>query len=222
MLSTPLNSSAPIKQTEPIKPLELPDSSVRAYLSKFAVGAIYVICGPNGSPCQIGAGFDLAGELAAIRNSWPKDLTPPILAACWWCFDLRTAQQIQTLTVACDLRSARKEGSRFAVNLTEASAAIIAAAGRLHFKLTEHAIVMERIRLTGIALEGKLTAAQNAGVLREFNQEYKRRRIAAQRAGKRYLYYEAARAKLRALLAAAADDRFSSDGDIIRRVFEGE
>src|ERR1700741_1630374 len=34
-----------------------------------------------------------------------------------------------------------------------------------------HVVVMQRIRTTGIALEEKLTAAQNAGQLREFNKE---------------------------------------------------
>jgi hypothetical protein len=168
----------------------------------------------------IGCGFDLAGELKAARKSWPKDLDPPVLAACWWVFDKRTAQQITSLAVASDLRQARKDELRLSVKLAEASAAIVAAAGRLYFRLTDHAVVMERIRTTGIALEDKLTATQNAGQLREFNKEYQRRRIAAKLAGKRFIDYQTARARLRAVLAAVADGRFS--GDIIRRVFEGE
>jgi hypothetical protein len=217
-----LNAPGPISDTpQPeITPLELPDSNARLYLSRFAVGAVYIICGPTGFPCLIGSGFDLADELAAARKSWPKELDPPILAAVWWVFDKRTAQQIASLAVASDLRQARKEGPRLAVTLAEASAAIVAAAGRLHFRLTDHAVVMQRIRTTGIALEDKLTAAQKAGQLREFNKEYQRRRMAAQLAGEPFIYYSAARARLRAVLAAAADGRFS--GDIIRRVFEGE
>jgi hypothetical protein len=158
--------------------------------------------------------------LAAARKSWPKDLDPLVLAAVWWVFDKRTAQQIANLAVASDLRQARKDGPRLCVNVAEASAAIVAAAGRLHFRLTDHAVVMERIRTTGIALEDKLTAAQNAGLLREFNREYQRRRMAAKLAGKKFIDYQTARARLRAVLAAVADGRFS--GDIIRRVFEEE
>ena len=215
-----LNAAGPISDTPEITPLELPDSNARLYLSRFSVGAVYVICGPTGFPCLIGAGFDLAGELAAARKSWPKELDPPVLAAVWWVFDKRTAQQITSLAVASDLRQARKDGSRLVVTLAEASAAIVAAAGRLHFRLTDHAVVMQRIQTTGIALEEKLTAAQNAGLLREFNKEYQRRRKAAKLAGKPFVYYQTARARLRAVLAAAADGRFS--GDIIRRAFEGE
>jgi hypothetical protein len=203
-----------------ITPLDLPDSNARLYLSRFGVGAVYIVCGPTGFPCLIGSGFDLAGELAAARKSWPKDLDPPVMAACWWVFDRRTAQQIANLAVASDLRQARKEGSRLSVSLAQASAAIVAAAGRLCFRLTDHAVVMHRIRTTGIALEGKLAAAQEAGQLKEFNREYQKRRKAAQLAGKRFIHYRAARALLRAVLAAAADGRFN--GDVIRRVFEGE
>jgi hypothetical protein len=213
-----LNASGPMSPE--ITPLELPDSNVRLYLSRFAVGAVYVICGSTGFPCLIGAGFDLADELAAARKSWPKNLDPPVLAACWWVFDKRTAQQIANLAVASDLRQVRKEGPRLAVGLAEASAAIVAAAGRLRFRLTDQAAVLERIRTAGIALEDKLAAAQNAGLLREFNREYQRRRMAAKLAGKRFIDYQVSRARLRAVLAAVADGRFS--GDIIRRVFEGE
>jgi hypothetical protein len=208
-----LNAPGPISDI-------MPDSNARLYLSRFAVGAVYVICGSTGFPCLIGDGFDLADELAAARKSWPRDIDPPVLAAVWWVFDKRTAQQIANLVVASDLRQARKDGPRLAVWLVEASAAIVAAAGRLHFRLTDHAAVLERIRTAGIALEDKLTAAQNAGLLREFNKEYQRRRMAAKVAGKKFIDYRDARARLRAVLAAAADGRFS--GDIIRRVFEGE
>jgi hypothetical protein len=217
-----LNASGPISDTpQPaITPVELPDSNARLYLSRFAVGAVYIICGPTGFPCLIGSGFDLAGELAAARKSWPRELDPPVLAACWWVFDKRTAQQIANLAVASDLRQARKDGPRLSVTLADASAAIVAAAGRLHFRLTDHAVVMQRVRTTGIALEDKLTAAQNAGQLREFNKEYQRRRMAAKLAGKKFIDYQTARARLRAVLAAVAAGKFS--GDIIKRVFEGE
>ena len=77
---------------------------------------------------------------------------------------------------------------------------------------------MQRIRTTGIALEDKLTAAQSAGLLREFNKEYQRRRMAAKLAGKPFIYYQTARARLRALLAKAADDnRYTAN--ILQQVF---
>jgi hypothetical protein len=179
---------------------------------------VYIICGPTGFPCLIGSGFDLANELAAARKSWPKDLDSPVLAACWWVFDKRTAQQITSLAVASDLRQARKDGSRFSVNLAEASAAIVAAASRLHFRLTDHGTVMGRVRTAGIALEEKLAAAQDAGLLREFNKEYQRRRRAAAMTGRKFMYYSEARARFRAVLAAAASGK--PVGDVLLAVFD--
>jgi hypothetical protein len=189
-------------------------------LQQFNIGAAYIIAGSAGFPCIIGCGTDLATELAAARKVWPKSLDPPVLAAAWWCFDLRTAQQIATLAVASDLRRISKEGPRLAVSVTDASSAIIAAAGRLHFRLTDHAAVLARAKAAGASLEDKLSAAQDAGQLRDFNRHYQQRRLAAKLAGHSFIGYGEARARLRALLAASAAGKFN--GDIIRRVFEGE
>jgi hypothetical protein len=201
-------------------PLELPDAGVQRYLRRFNVAAVYIIAGSAGFPCIIGSGTDLATELAAARKAWQKDLDPPVLAAAWWCFDLRTAQQVVTLALASDLRQAKRDGSRLAVTVSEATVAITAAAGRLHFRLTDHAAVLARAKAAGVELESRLTAAQDAGQLREFNQEYQRRRLAAKTVGRRFMSYQEARARLRALLAAAAAGKFASN--VIQRVFEGE
>jgi hypothetical protein len=189
-------------------------------LRRFNIGAVYIIAGSAGFPCIIGSGTDLATELAAARKAWPRNIDPPILTAAWWCFDLRTAQQVVTLALASDLRQAKRDGLRFAVTVSEATVAITAAAGRLHFRLTDHAAVLARAKAAGVELESKLTAAQDAGQLREFNQEYQRRRLAAKMAGRRFIGYQEARARLRALLAAAAAGKFT--GNVILRVFDGE
>jgi hypothetical protein len=143
-----------------------------------------------------------------------------VLAAAWWCFDLRTAQQIVTFALASDLRQVKHDGSRLAVTVSEARVAITAAAGRLHFRLTDHAAVLARAKAAGVELESKLSAAQDAGQLTEFNREYQRRRLAAKTVGRRFISYQEARARLRALLAAAAAGRFR--GNVIQRVFESE
>ena len=67
-----------------LAPLELPDAGVQRYLRRFSIGAVYIIAGSAGFPCIIGSGTDLATELAAARNAWPKKIDPPILAAAWW------------------------------------------------------------------------------------------------------------------------------------------
>lgn len=204
-----------------IESLELPDAAARTYLGKFGVGCVYVISGPIGYPCLLGAsGADLADVLAAARKIWPRDHTP-VLAAAWWVFDKRTAQQIVTLTQASDLRHVQKERSCLAATLSQACDGIVAAAGRLKFRLSDHAAVLARARTGSLAIEDRLAAAQDAGQLRAFNKEFKRRRLMAQRAGeKRFMNYGAARRRLAALLAATAAGKFH--GDVIQGAFEGE
>ena len=216
----PIEAVSTPDPADTLAPLELPDAGVQRYLRRFNIGAVYIIAGSAGFPCIIGSGTDLATELAAARKTWPEGLDPPVLAAAWWCFDLRTAQQVVTLALASDLRQAKHSGPRFAVTVRVATVAITAAAGRLHFRLTDHATVLARAKAAGVELESKLTAAQDAGQLREFNQEYQRRRLAAKTVGRRFISYQEARARLRALLAAAAAGKFT--GNVIQRVFEGE
>jgi hypothetical protein len=198
--------------------LELPGPAARTYLTKFGVGAVYIVCGSTGFSCLIGAsGPELDVALAAARKAWPRDHAP-VLAAVWWCFDKRTAQQIASLAVASDLRRAQKQGTCLSVTLTEAMEGITAAAARLQFRLTDHATVLTRVRNSTAVIDGKLTAAQSAGQLREFNKEYQRRRIAAQRAGKKFMDYGVARRRLATSLALVAAGKFS--GDVIQKTFE--
>jgi hypothetical protein len=200
--------------------LELPDAAARTYLGKFGVGCVYVISGPHGYPCLLGAcGADLVDALNAARKIWLRDHIP-VLAAAWWVFDKRTAQQIATLAQASDLRFAQKEGACLNATLAQATAAIVAAAGRLKFRLTDHAAVLARAKAGSMAIEDRLAAVQDTGQLKAFNKEFQRRRIAAQRAGKKFMDYGAARRRLAALLAAVAAGKFSDD--VIRGVFESE
>ncbi len=193
---------------------------MRKYLERFGVGAVYVIAGPMGYPCVIGTGTDLADELVAARKTWPPKLDPPLLVWAAWCFDLRTARQIANLVVASDLRLARRDGPRFAVTVGEATAAITAAAGRLHFRLSDHAAVLARAKAAGAALEDKLSAAQDSGELMAFNAEYARRRREAQARGEKFMGYAEARQRLTAVLAAAASGR--PVADILAQVFEDD
>ncbi len=64
-----------------------------------------------------------------------------------------------------------------------------------------------------------ISPAQATGGLKEFNAEYQRRRRAAQALGKKFMHYSEARARFRAVLAAAASGK--PVGDVLRAVFEG-
>jgi hypothetical protein len=59
--------------------------------------------------------------------------------------------------------------------------------------------------------------AQRAGVLREFNQEYRRQRLEAQRRGERFMSYAQATARLRRAITKVAATG-SAPGAIVREV----
>jgi hypothetical protein len=86
--------------------------------------------------------------------------------------------------------------------------------------LTDHSTVLARAKAAGTAMEDKPSAAQDAGQLKAFNAEYLRRRREAAAQGKKFMQYTAARARLRAVLAAAASGK--PVGDTLRAVFEAE
>jgi hypothetical protein len=60
--------------------------------------------------------------------------------------------------------------------------------------------------------------AQRTGVLRAFNQEYRRRRLEAQRRGERFMGYGQATARLRHVLVETAAG--NSTAPLMLRVFE--
>jgi hypothetical protein len=83
--------------------------------------------------------------------------------------------------------------------------------------LNEHAAVMQRARAAVSKLNGKISIAQQNGALVFFNAEYRRRRIEARGAGKYFMSYGTALAKLRRQLVQAATG--SSIEGMVERVF---
>jgi hypothetical protein len=60
-------------------------------------------------------------------------------------------------------------------------------------------------------IEAGMAWAQRSGVLQEFNQEYRRRRIEAQRRGELFMGYAQATARLRRAMARVAATGRSSE-----------
>jgi hypothetical protein len=80
------------------------------------------------------------------------------------------------------------------------------AAKRLDIGLTPHDVALMRADRALIRLDGILRKAQEAGELKTFNAEYAARRRAAVAAGRRFMGYPAAQARLRRALAACVAD----------------
>jgi hypothetical protein len=79
-----------------------------------------------------------------------------------------------------------------------------AAAAALGVTLTNHATVLARAADAAGRIADGLTRAQAEGLLKDFNREYRIRRLAAAERGKRFMSYDQAMARLRRALAQAA------------------
>ncbi len=108
--------------------------------------------------------------------------------------------------------------------------AIVAAARELEIALTEHAAVLARAQAASGRLSSNLEQLRSNGGLQFFNREYARRRFAAEVAGRRFMPYNFALARLRAALALEAAGRCGGshrgggkpgDAALLERVFGG-
>jgi hypothetical protein len=70
--------------------------------------------------------------------------------------------------------------------------------------LTDHATVLARAKHAVAKIEARMAWAQRTGVLHEFNQEYRRRRLESQRRGERFMGYAQATARLRHAITKVA------------------
>ena len=86
------------------------------------------------------------------------------------------------------------------------SPSIVAAAADLGGALTEHHVAIARAQAAVERIDTVLAAAQAAGDLKFFNSQFRRRRVAAKAAGRRFMTYGAAVRGLRRVLAGAAAD----------------
>jgi len=75
-------------------------------------------------------------------------------------------------------------------------------AARYGITLTPHARVLERVQQRTSRIETAIEQALDAGVLKQFNAVYRKRRLEAKRAGRGFMSYSAAQARLRKVVTA--------------------
>ena len=86
------------------------------------------------------------------------------------------------------------------------------AASRLGLVVTPHAVVVRRVGERVSKIDEAIAAAIDAGVLKQFNAEYRQRRLQAKRDGRHFMPYSQALARLRKVVA----DAVAKDGKIPR------
>jgi hypothetical protein len=85
------------------------------------------------------------------------------------------------------------------------------------FRRPEHQRVLERASAATERIESKVSKSHDNGGLRFFNEEYKRRRVDAALAGRPFVGYAVAKARLRKAIASVAA---GDTGPLIARVFD--
>ena len=133
------------------------------------------------------------GRLGVTRN-------PAGAAVTWWC---------ETVKAGPLIRAARRHNGD-----------IPAAARELGVAVTDHATVLASAKHAVAKIEAGMAWARRSGVLHEFNQEYPRRRLEAQRRGERLIGYAQAMARLRRAITKVAATG-TAPRAIVREVFGG-
>jgi hypothetical protein len=162
-------------------PFFLPRGAEREYLTVNGIVAIYIA--ESDEAVMIGVSRDLYQSLIAVRRYHPY---AAIVNAHWVKGELDAE-------LICDAI-----GSRWDSKITAAVMAnrIEAAAERLNIALTDHHVLLTKVREVVEYVDSKLAEAQEAGQLRFFNRAYRQWRLQAKANGRSMSYAEA-RARLR-------------------------
>src|SRR6516164_6521283 len=161
----------------------LPRGAEREYLTVYGVVAVYVVELPTGKT-MLGTSRDLLQSLQAIRR---RHIGAAIVAA-YWAKDLVEAQRI--------CQEAMRDSEGVLMNARTVQARIESAGDRMNVALTDHDLIMQRVRMAVEYVEGKIAEAQAAGELHWFNRAFREWRLKANARGRTMSYAEA-RARLR-------------------------
>jgi hypothetical protein len=106
---------------------------------------------------------------------------PHNVSLCWWC---------------------READARKIVEVAQRDGDVVGAAARLSIKLTAHETAAAKAREKVAQLEAALQAAQQDGLLKFFNSQYREFRLRAKAQGKPFMSYQQASRRLRAAVAS--------------------
>lgn len=120
------------------------------------------------------AAFDLAAVCVSPTGKVFVSNSLRDTALAWWC---------------------KAKDAKLVAKAAKATGDVPAAAARCGIKLTPHALVLERVQQRSAKIELAIERAMDAGVLHQFNAEYRRRRLEAQRAGRGFMPYFLAQAR---------------------------
>jgi hypothetical protein len=96
------------------------------------------------------------------------------------------------------------------------------AAAKLGLVATPHSVVAKRTAERTARIEAALQQALNEGTLKMFNREFGRRRLEAQRAGRKFMTYQTAHTKLRRVVTEMVSRGGLVTQSLIASVFDAK
>ena len=94
------------------------------------------------------------------------------------------------------------------------------AAAKLGLVVTPHDVVRRRVAERTSKIDEAIAEAIDAGVLKQFNAEYRQRRLEAKKNGKHFMPYLVALAKLRKVVADMVARDGAISGSFVSKVFD--
>jgi hypothetical protein len=181
--------------------VDLPRGALREYLIASEVAAVVVAIAPTGR-CRVSETRDPGRTWLALR----RQIHGLELASIYWVESIEAARLIAT--EVC-LPRAKDELGLIDGPVSHLVRAIEATAARMNTSLTEHAVVMRRVRSAVHLVKTQIAEAHASGELRWFNRAFRKWRLEAKKVG-RVMSYAEALARLR----KAAVVRVLSGGDL--------
>jgi hypothetical protein len=127
------------------------------------------------------AAFDVAAVAISPTGQVYVSHNPVGASLCWWC---------------------KAKDAKLIAKAAKATGDVPGTAARYGITLTPHARVLERVQQRTSRIETAIEQALDAGVLKQFNAVYRKRRLEAKRAGRGFMSYSAAQARLRKVVTA--------------------
>ncbi len=134
------------------------------------------------------------GRVHVSRN--PRDAD---VGQVWWC---------------------KAKDAALAANAAQMNGDVLGAARRCGVQVTSHATVLERVRSRTDRIDAALKQALDQGTLRVFNREFRSRRLLAQAAGRPFMSYGTAHARLRRAITCMVAKGGLVTGSLIASVFD--
>ena len=169
--------------------LDLPRGALREYLLLAGVAAVYVADFPK-SRCKIGATRDVLRSIQVLRLKRHDGVV------CAWLAWVESRELAELIAAEASSYYGNDPNGLLDVSIKAAIRAVEAAAARMSVPLTEHTVLMQRVRRASFHVKQMIDDAHGRGDLKWFNTAFREWRLQAKAQG-RVMSYKEARARLR-------------------------